>query len=163
MNDIAVLKLDKPIKFNENVSPARLPRKGETVDDALLGTVAGWGLTQEGGFDTSNILMQVGIPTMNSENCANMYSAEGVTIDEDAMLCGGYKQGGKDSCQGDSGGPYVFKTKKGYTLQGVVSFGIGCARPGLPGVYARVSNFIPWIEQKVKTLSKVKKTVKIIW
>ena len=52
--------------------------------------------------------------------------------------------------QGDSGGPMVTKQETQWIQSGIVSFGFGCARPELPGVYARVSRYQSWISSEVK-------------
>lgn len=69
------------------------------------------------------------------------------------VLCAGHLAGGKDSCQGDSGGPLMLPVHEGgefpFYQIGVVSYGIGCANRGLPGVYANVPYFADWIKSKI--------------
>ena len=63
----------------------------------------------------------------------------------------GLAEGGKDSCQGDSGGPLVTRATgvdDGYSLIGVVSWGYGCAEPGLYGVYSQFSKFLGWVAEQ---------------
>lgn len=128
--DVAVLTLEAPVEQ----APAELATAEDPAYEAgTEATVLGWGMTEEGG-EQSDHLMKVGVPITTDEECSTAY---GESYKPEGMVCAGVPEGGKDSCQGDSGGPMVVENK----LVGVVSWGEGCARPGKPGVYARVGGF----------------------
>ncbi len=108
-----------------------------------VATVIGWGATAEGA-STTNLLRQVEVPIWTPNDCRKIYPSL-----TSRQVCAGLRQGGGDSCQGDSGGAMVVKSAAGQWSQlCVVSYGIGCARPGIPGVYTdlRVSEIRSWVE-----------------
>ena len=109
-------------------------------------TVAGWGVTREGGTELAPTLQEVNLPLVNTETCRAVLGP-GVT---DNMLCAGGVEG-QDACQGDSGGPLMGlqPTQQRLFLAGVVSWGVGCAREGLYGVYTKVSRYTTWIHQYI--------------
>lgn len=113
----------------------------------IMATVAGFGVSRQGGWSTEPILRKVTLPLVSQEECNRAYNGR-IT---DQMICAGVPQGGIDSCQGDSGGPLFLNRANGSpVLIGVVSWGEGCARPNKYGVYARVSSVIQWIDQTAR-------------
>ena len=126
-NDVAVWELSSNAT---GIELAELATSDGAVGDDLL--ASGWGTLTEGGSRPID-LHAVEVPLVERSNCndANSYNGD---ITEN-MICAGFNAGEKDSCQGDSGGPLT----RGNVLTGITSFGVGCARPNLFGVYTRVS------------------------
>eukprot|EP00112_Aurelia_sp_Birch-Aquarium-sp1_P007983 Seg1871.3 transcript_id=Seg1871.3/GoldUCD/mRNA.D3Y31 product="Transmembrane protease serine 9" protein_id=Seg1871.3/GoldUCD/D3Y31 len=154
-NDIALLRLSRKVKFTKYIRPACLPSAAAVIRDGADAFVSGWGTTREGG-STSPILQvarvkeKQKVPIVSEATCKR--TVGGIT---DAMICAGFAQGGIDSCQGDSGGPLVLKSTNGkYYLGGVVSWGIGCARRGKYGVYARVTALRSWLDTILPKVAK---------
>merc|ERR1711872_679893 len=119
------------------------------LKESLECTVTGWGTLSEGGFGLPNVLHKVTVPVVSDEDCNESYSGHNAIAD--SMICAGLPDGGKDSCQGDSGGPFFAGEPGSEELIGIVSWGIGCARKGYPGVYTEVSYFVDWIMETMAT------------
>ena len=99
-------------------------------------------------------LRQVTIDVIPNEECKASYVAFGEATSSDLTIteneiCAGSPSGAKDSCYGDSGGPLVapLGDGKGYVQVGIVSWGVQCGNPALPGVYSRISQFNDWISE----------------
>ncbi|RHZ01790.1 hypothetical protein DYB35_012776, partial [Aphanomyces astaci] len=138
--DFAVLILERDSKF-----PA-VEVSFDTVAADTPTVVRGWGTTSSNG-SPSKVLLEVGVDTVNQEQCNKWMSGEN-NIDA-SMLCSGGK-GGEDSCQGDSGGPLTMETNGSAKLVGVVSWGVECAVKNKPGVYSRISMARDFIEPYLK-------------
>ncbi|XP_008415417.1 trypsin I-P1-like [Poecilia reticulata] len=142
-NDVALVQLSAAVTFTNYVRPVCLAADGSVFPSGLDCWVTGWGTLREGG-STSQTLQEVDVPIVSNSDCSPSYSSL-----TNNMLCAGLSSGGKDSCQGDSGGPLVTKNGTVWVQAGVVSFGTGCAQPGFPGVYTRISNYQTWINSQV--------------
>ncbi|KAF2905775.1 hypothetical protein ILUMI_00397 [Ignelater luminosus] len=158
-NDLAILKLDSDLQWSEFARPACLPASsganGYTNFANVLATVAGWGWTNEDSQKGSraNVLQKAKVNILETEKCREWYKSQGKKGKiQETQMCAGYETGGVDSCWADSGGPLMVASGAGDQLMvvGVVSTGIGCARPFLPGLYTRVSEYIPWIQSVIK-------------
>ncbi|XP_018562098.1 serine protease snake-like isoform X2 [Anoplophora glabripennis] len=152
-HDIALLELNREVNFNEYASPACLTTEIELNQTSLIAT--GWGKT---GFtdSSSNFLLKVDLDPVPHQQCIEKYGKQSKKdlpngIVHDFQICAGTVKD-KDTCQGDSGGPLQFKNEDRsfrvnvHNVIGVTSFGKACALSGAPGIYTRISNYIPWIE-----------------
>uniref|UniRef100_A0A8D0BID7 Peptidase S1 domain-containing protein n=1 Tax=Salvator merianae TaxID=96440 RepID=A0A8D0BID7_SALMN len=139
-NDIMLIKLSTKATLNSRVKAISLPTSCVTTGTQCL--ISGWGNTATNNPD---LLQCLDAPVLSSSQCSNAYPGQ-ITKN---MICVGFLEGGKDSCQGDSGGPVACNGQ----LQGIVSWGIGCAQKGYPGVYTKVCNYVSWIETEVASPS----------
>jgi len=91
---------------------------------------------------------EVDVYTMSSTACtANTgWGPDEITNN---MICA--SRPGKGICSGDSGGPLMIKERNSFSLIGVSSFvARGCLTDPVPHVYARVTQQLPWIEQRIQ-------------
>lgn len=153
-NDVAFVTLDAPSSLPRILIAG--PDERALWEPGRDAYVSGWGTTSEGG-EISEILKEARVPIIDDGTCAQPSINGAVGFSATTMLCAGFLAGGTDSCQGDSGGPLQSPIDGGgFRLTGVVSWGIGCARPNKPGVYSRIAGdalaegirgFIPFVEE----------------
>jgi len=137
-NDYLMVKLKKSSKY----STVLLDDGSADLSSGVDVNIMGWGHHEWQG-SKSNVLMEIESDVVNNTDCYNDYGGK-ITGN---MLCAA--RAGKDACTYDSGGPLIIKGANASTdvLAGIVSWGKECAYPDHPGVYARVSPKIDWINE----------------
>ena len=101
------------------------------------------------------IMRKVDLPLYDDNRCNNALksalnnqragSGNRFSLSQSEICAGG--EVGKDACTGDGGSPLVCQSTTGrWTVVGIVTWGVGCASD-VPGVYARISHFLQWIDR----------------
>ncbi|KAM9843342.1 tryptase-2-like [Aulostomus maculatus] len=150
VNDITLVKLKKKLRETKLVQRVALASVEDTFDSSSECWITGWGSVGNGlPLKSPETLQELKIPLVSQDTCQAVYSE--VTSD---MLCAGDTAGGKDACTGDYGGPLVCRSGPGFVQVGIMSYGssAGCAMPGYPGVYTRVSKYLGFIHRYVHNL-----------
>jgi secreted trypsin-like serine protease len=162
--DIALVELAtaatmKPMKLSVSRSADPASSNGTNMYVAGFGKArANQGELDEETTDQKNtaraythLLKENYLPLFENDKCG---AAVGQTI-HDRQICAGHvKRRNEDSCNADSGGPLVrLDSNECPVLVGLVSYGIGCGKEGVPGVYTRVSAFHDWIKQNASGVS----------
>ena len=132
------------------VAAACMPDQAATHGDACW--TAGWGTTSSNGPVSDKLLSQ-GVNIMSDTYC-DTHSQNDIQLSGSDELCAGLPDidgngltdAGADACQGDSGGPLVCNVNGKATINGIVSWGVGCAWEGYPGIYGEVFDYKSWIE-----------------
>ncbi|CAG0887971.1 unnamed protein product [Darwinula stevensoni] len=150
-HDLALARLDREVRLRSIIQPACLPTDEDIPPPHTKATVAGWGTTREG--KASPVLQKVRVPLMDPSKCEKLVKRyrllkalypRGVT---GRILCAGAEE--KDSCKGDSGGPLMIRRAHDscqYEVLGIVSAGLGCGLPDIPGFYTEIPAYLDWIE-----------------
>lgn len=114
-NDMAILKLDSPLKYTDFVGRACLPETGDKVDVGTTCFVSGWGKANKKDDLTSHKQIpslklryaDVKISSLNGETCFGR--CDNICVGKQGEdQC----TGARGSCQGDSGGPLICEVKK---------------------------------------------------
>jgi len=155
-NDIAIIKLEKPLNFattHSHLQPICLPPAAHADEANLMRDTdyancyaTGFGDMTNGG-NSATQLQEVKLEYLPNAKCKDIWRSK---VNVTNMLCAGPTTGGRDTCQGDSGGPWQCKMTNGaWTIQGATSFGGKCAAAGLTGVYTRVAFYVDWIKENM--------------
>ncbi|XP_043642074.1 serine protease grass [Drosophila teissieri] len=145
VNDIALLKLSRIIRFNVHIQPICLLLNPAAAPNVQEFQAFGWGQTESS--HAANVLQTTFLTRYDNNYCRSVLHVPMT----DNQLCVGFQ--GSDTCSGDSGGPLVTKVKYDgvwrHVQLGIVSFGDNKCQS--PGVYTYVPNYIRWIQSVMQS------------
>ncbi|CAN7984632.1 unnamed protein product, partial [Ixodes hexagonus] len=99
LNDVAVLKLRRPVPLNKDIALICLPY-GPLRTDTYEGknaNIAGWGELYYGGPSSAS-LQDTRIPIQSLDTCKESFKRTSITF-TDNYLCAGSLKGDKDACR----------------------------------------------------------------
>lgn len=150
-SDIALLVLSDGTR-NSSVEKIPLISASKALVAGDAARAIGWGKIETGGYPDSLRYGDMEITASDGASCPPWVSA---WINPDTMVCAlGITGDNKliDACFGDSGGPLLVQDGATWVLAGATSWGSSsCGADDIPypGVWARISGFLDWIDSYI--------------
>lgn len=136
--DIALIKLNDPISFSPNISPAIFSSTEEDLNPANRYQSIGWGITNEQDPNGQTCLQYIESDLLDHKTCMAAFLYKYIDI-----ACGFFSKE-QYLCNGDSGGPLLVKGTN--RIVGIASFRMGkfCTLAG-PIAFTNVVYYSKWI------------------
>lgn len=139
-SDIALLKLDFPLEFNENVTAVNMAVDAEALESTFMDcTESGW--SKE---DKHPIMQKSPLILIDTEVCQEGAS-DGDKVPT-TSFCAGNESGATEMCPGYIGSPVTCMENDQPVLVGLQSFTWECNAANTPGIYTSIRSLRNWVE-----------------
>lgn len=155
VNNVALLFLDDKFDLAHTIDTVCLPPQNFIIYNGEV-TATGWGSTPTNLTKSQQILKRLELPFNQRSDCERILRRvirkASFKLDESFFCAGGYPD--EDTCRGDAGSPVLFPVPDDFQNRmyavGMVSWGVGCGKPGVPAAYTDVGKFRNWIDSEVR-------------
>ncbi|OXU29276.1 hypothetical protein TSAR_015151 [Trichomalopsis sarcophagae] len=143
-HDISLIKVKRPIEFNERQRSISLASEPPRVGDRMKISGYGWESLRKKRKLRQQLrrLKSVELKVVNQRTCARRYTEIYAVVTANSFCARGGSEFG--ACTADSGGPGIINGK----LAGIVSAGYECNTSYYPGIFTRVDLYRKWIEKE---------------
>ncbi|KAJ2162903.1 hypothetical protein GGF46_000286 [Coemansia sp. RSA 552] len=159
VNDISLLRLEKPISKSANA--ASIDIDSTSVGDGVKVTALGWGYTEPNGSTASKQLQKGDLTTLSVQQCGSIDTK--FNGNNGPRICVAADKG-PDTCPGDSGGPLIRKVGGKNVLVGITSFGTAgpgqavtanCGGQGMISIFTHANYFQQFIDSSTGGLRHI--------
>ncbi|XP_015186796.1 PREDICTED: venom protease-like isoform X2 [Polistes dominula] len=136
-NNIALIRLERPIHFEVTAQPVCLLPKEIYIRTGSNTVLIGWGRLSD-QKDMLNIQQELKMVLLPKQNCLDFIN-EGYSVE----LCA---SGETEPCSAYNGSPLLYKYSDTYFLVGILSYGSNCDdKSNLPVVFVDVKKYTRWL------------------
>lgn len=149
-NNVALLFLESPVTFAENINVVCLPPKDQNSDNSKC-VSTGWGKDAPGKKGKYQVIMKkIDLPVVPLDSCNKKVQSLNVTKLDGSVICAGGNDG-QFICKGDEGGPLVCPIdgkEERYYQAGIAT--VNSCDNKIPSVFVRLAGFRVWIDEQMK-------------
>lgn len=155
VNNIALMFLNDKFDPSSTINTVCLPPQNFAIDNGEV-TASGWGSTPQDRTKGQQILKSIDLIYIERSECERDLRKgtknRKFQLHRSFICAGGVA--GLDTCRGDAGSPIVYPVPDDFESRhyavGMVSWGVGCGRAGMPAAYTDIAFFRDWIDNEME-------------